>query len=246
MRERYRTARWTRHFVYRTECTRTTWKFRVGLVAFLVVVPWLTSGWWSVAIAHSLACEASRSPSDAILVENFESSYLAYERAAQLRREGLAPRVLVQTLTEPGTREPDEVAIGRLEVMARIARIGAIEIVPTRQVEPIMLNAVRDMQRFLERERIRSLIVVMPLLRSRRSALVYEATLVRGGITVRCDPVQGSVGADNWTRSWHGIQDVVEQWLKLQYYRLYVLPFVWDSHGPSGGRTSIDHHAEAL
>ena len=235
MRERYRTSRWTRHFVYRAECTRTTWKFRVGLVAFLVVVPWLTSGWWTVAIARSLACEASRAPSDAILVENFESSYLAYERAAQLRREGLAPRVLVQTLTDPGTPEPDEVAIGRLEVMARFARIGAIEIVPTRQVEPIVLNAVRDMQRFLERERIRSLIVVMPLLRSRRSALVYEATLGRGGITVRCEPVQGSVGVDNWTRSWHGIQDVVEQWLKLQYYRLYVLPFAWDSHGPAVG-----------
>jgi hypothetical protein len=193
-------------------------------VVFVAVVPWLTSGWWTVAIARSLACESHRSPSDAILVENFESSYLAYERAAQLRREGLADRVLVQTLTDPG-QEPDEVAVGRLQVMASTARIGAIEIVPTRQVEPIMLNAVRDMQRFLERERIRSLIVVMPLFRSRRSALVYEATLGRNGITVRCEPVQGSLGVNNWTQSWHGIQEVVEQWLKLQYYRLYVLPF---------------------
>jgi hypothetical protein len=87
-----------------------------------------------------------------------------------------------------------------------------------------MLNAVRDMQRFLEREHIRSLIVVMPLFRSRRSALVYAAILGRAGIAVRCEPVQGPVGVDNWTRSWHGIQDVLEQWLKLQYYRLYVLP----------------------
>jgi hypothetical protein len=31
---------------------------------------------------------------------------------------------------------------------------------------------------------------------------------------------------NNWTQTWHGIQDVVEQWLKLQYYRLWVLPFV--------------------
>jgi hypothetical protein len=196
-------------------------------VTFVVVTLWLTSGWWTVGIARSLACDASRAPSDAILVENFESSYLVYERAAQLRREGLADRVLVQTLTDP-EQEPDEVAIARLQVMARIARMGAIESIPTRQVEPIMLNAVRDMQRFLERERIRSLIVVMPLFRSRRSALVYEATLARAGITVRCEPVQGSLGVDNWTKSWHGIQDVVEQWLKLQYYRLYVLPFAQD------------------
>jgi hypothetical protein len=225
MRERYRTSRWTRHFVYRTECTRTTWKFRVGLVAFLVVVPWLTSGWWTVAIARSLACEASRAPSDAILVENFESSYLAYERAAQLRRDGLAARVLVQTLTDPELQGPDEVAIGRLQVMATSARLGTIEIIPTRQIEPIMLNAVREMQRVLERERIRSLIVVMPLMRSRRSALVYEATLGRGGIAVRCEPVQGALSVNNWTRTWHGIQEVMEQWLKLQYYRLFVLPF---------------------
>jgi hypothetical protein len=225
MRERYTTSRWTRHFVYRAERTRTTWKFRLGLAAVVVVVPWLTSGWWTGAIARSLACESSRAPSDAILVENFESSYLAYERAAQLRREGLAARVLVQTLTDPDTREPDEVNIARLQVMATSSQIGAIEIIPTREVEPIMLNAVRDMQRFLERERIRSLIVVMPLLRSRRSALIYEATLGRSGITVRCEPVQGPVGVNNWTRSWHGIQEVVEQWVKLQYYRLYVLPF---------------------
>jgi hypothetical protein len=224
MRERYRTSRWTQLFVYRAECTRTTWKFRIGLVAFVVVTLWLTSGWWTVGIARSLACEPSRAPSDAILVENFESSYLAYERAARLRREGLAARVLVQTLTDPG-QEPDEVAIARLQVMARISRIGAIEIIPTPQREPITLNAVRDMQRFLEREHIRSLIVVMPLFRSRRSSLVYEATLGRGGITVRCEPFQGSVGVNNWTQTWHGVQDVVEQWLKLQYYRLYVLPF---------------------
>jgi hypothetical protein len=30
----------------------------------------------------------------------------------------------------------------------------------------------------------------------------------------------------NWAQSWHGIQGVSEQFLKLQYYRFYVLPFV--------------------
>ena len=132
--------------------------------------------------------------------------------------------MLVQTSTDPGTQEPNEVALGSVQVMATISRIGEIEIVPTREVEPITLNAARDVQRFLEREHIRSVIVVTPLFRSRRSALVYAATLGRAGITVRCEPVQASVGVEHWTRSWHGIQDVVEQWLKLQYYRLYVLP----------------------
>jgi hypothetical protein len=96
--------------------------------------------------------------------------------------------------------------------------------VPVREVEPITLNATRDVQRFLERERIRSVIVVTSLLRSRRSALVYAATLGHAGIEVRYQPVGGAVDVNDWSRSWHGIQDVLQQWLKLQYYRLYVLP----------------------
>ena len=225
MRERFKTSSWTQHLVYRTECTRTTWKLRIGFFAFVFVTLWLTRAWWTVGIARSLACEANRAPSDAILVESFDSSYLVLERAKQLRQAGLATRVLVQTWTDGDSQEPSEVALARMQVMARIARIGEIEIVPTRQVEPIMLNAIRDMQQFLKREHIRSVIVVTPLFRSRRSALVYEATFGRAGITVRCEPVQGAMGVSNWTRNWHGIQDVMEQWLKLQYYRLYVLPF---------------------
>ncbi len=113
MRESSKTARWTRHFVYRSERTRTTWKLRIGLVAVVVVALWLTSGWWTVDIAHSLVCDASLAPSDAILVENFESTYVVFERAAQLRRARLASRVLVQTLSDPGTQEPDEVTLAK-------------------------------------------------------------------------------------------------------------------------------------
>jgi len=198
---------------------------RLGLLALVVVALWLTSGCWTQAIARSLVCDANLAPSDAILVENFDPEYLLFKRAGQLRRAGLAARVLVPIGTDAGTHAPDDVALGMAQVMARIARLGKIEIVPTRGVEPITLNAARDVQSFLEREHIRSVIVVTPLFRCRRSALVYGATLGRAGITVQCEPVQGSHGVGTWTRSWHGIQDVVEQWLKLQYYRLYVLPF---------------------
>jgi hypothetical protein len=132
--------------------------------------------------------------------------------------------VLVALATDPATHEPSAVAVGVTELMATLSRLGTVEIVPIRQVEPITLNATRDVQRFLEREHIRSLIVVTSLFRSRRSALVYAATLGRAGIAVRYQPVEVSVGVNGWTRSWHGIQDVLEQWIKLQYYRLYVLP----------------------
>jgi len=225
MREPSTASRWTRHLFYRAEHTRTTWKLRLGLLALVVLALWLTNGWWTQSIARSLVCDASLAPSDAILVDNFDPDYLVFKRATQLRRAGLAARVLVPIRTDPGTQEPDDVALGTAQLMARIARIGEIEIVPTRGAEPITLNAARDVQSFLEREHIRSVIVVTPLFRSQRSALVYGATLGRAGTTVQCDPVQGSHGVGTWTRSSHGIQDVVEQWLKLHYYRLYVLPF---------------------
>jgi len=225
MREPTNAPRWTRHFVYRAEHIRTTWKFRVGFVALVIVAAWLTRGWWTVAIAGSLVCDANGAPSDAILVENFDPDYLVFERATRLRRAGFATRVLVPISTDPGTSEPNHVALGTAEMMAKIARLGAIEVVPMREVEPISLNAARDVLRFIQRERIRSVIVVSPLFRSRRSALVYGATLGRAGITVRCEPVQGTREVNTWTRSWHGVEDVAEQWLKLQYYRLYVLPF---------------------
>jgi hypothetical protein len=225
MRESSNTPRWTRHFFYRTEHTRTTWKFRVGLLVLVVIATWLTRGWWTVAVARSLVCEANGAPSDAILVENFDPDYLSFERATQLRRDGFASRVLVPSPGDPDTSETKGVELATAEMMARLAHLGAFDIVPIREVEPISLNAAYDMLRFIQREHIRSVIVVSPLFRSRRSALVYGATLGRAGITVRCEPVQGTKGVNTWARTWHGVQDVVEQWLKLQYYRLYVLPF---------------------
>jgi hypothetical protein len=218
-------TRWRRHFFYPVNHARTTWKLRFGLLAFVVVTAWLTSGWWTVAIARSLVCDASVAPSDAILIENFDPDYLLFERARQLRQAGFAARVLVPVHTDTGSAEPNDVALGVAQVMTRIARTGATEIITIREVEPITLNAARDVQRFLLREHIRSVIVVTPLFRSRRSAIVYGSTLGRAGITVRCAPVQGSRGVNTWTNSWHGIQEVTAQWLKLQYYKLYILPF---------------------
>jgi len=229
-------SRWTRHLVCRAEHTKPTWKLRLGLLTLVIVALWLTSGWWPLAIARSLVCEASLAPSDAILVENFDPGYLLFERATRLRRAGLAARVLVPIRTIPGTQAPNDVDLGIAEVMARISRIGAIEVIPIREVEPITLNAARDVQRFLEREHIRSVIVVTPLFRSRRSALVYAATLGSAGLAVHCESVQTSQGVNDWTLSWHGIQDVAEQWLKLQYYRVYVLPFRLKPDEPSSGR----------
>lgn len=229
-------SRWTRHFVYRAERTRTTWKLRLGVLALALGALWLTSGWWTVAIGRSLVCEPDRAPADAILVENLDQEYLLFERAEELRRRGVAKRVLVTVAAHPGTRDPKAVELGTAEVMARIARLGEFEVIPVDQQEPITLNTARGVRRYAEQAGIRSLIVTTSLLRSRRTDLVYDAALRQQGIAVRCEPVEGLDNPANWTRTWHGIQKVVEQWFKLQYYRFYVLPFrSGDGRAPTAG-----------
>jgi hypothetical protein len=151
--------------------------------------------------------------------------YLLFERARELREAGLAARVLVPVPRDENTSEWQGVALATTELLAKLARVGTIELIPIREVEPISLNAARDVLRFIERERIHSVLVVSPVFRSRRSALVYGSTLGQAGVIVNCEPVQGLIGVDNWGSTWHGIQNVVEQWGKLQYYRFYVLKF---------------------
>jgi hypothetical protein len=188
---------------------------------------WLTSGWWTVAVARGLVCGTDLAPSDAILIDNFDArSPLLFESAARLRREGFAARVVVPIEARPGTSTPDQVVLGLTEVLVRNARLGAIEIVAAAKVEPISLNAARSVLAFAEKEEIKSVIIVTPMFRSRRSALVYAATFGRSGIRIHCYPAAGSSSPETWTSQWHGVQEVLEQWVKLQYYRLYVLPFL--------------------
>src|SRR5688572_14533825 len=128
---------WTHHLVYRTEKLKTTWKLRIGLFALLAGTAWVTSGWWTVSIARSLECDANATPSDAILAENFDTDYLVLERAGELRRMGLASRILVPVKFHQQTLKLSDVALVTTTVVAQIARAGDIEIVPLREIEPI-------------------------------------------------------------------------------------------------------------
>ena len=56
-------------------------------------------------------------------------------------------------------------------------------------------------------------------------ALIYGAILGDRGVAVSCEPVFGTTTPENWIGTWHGIQDVTLQFLKRNYYRMYVLPF---------------------
>ena len=171
-------------------------------------------------------CREEVGPSDAILVENFDHDYLVFEGAAMLQQAGLSPRVIVPVDTSPrDSREASVVDRGIAELMARIAGLRNPEMLPVRdQSEPITYNSAHDIRDFLTAERLRSIIVVAPAFRSRRSALVYRAVLAPASIKVFCMPVFGQHTVQNWPATWHGIQDVALQFIKLQYYRFDVLP----------------------
>jgi hypothetical protein len=220
MRQR---SQWQRHFFYRQESLKTTWKFRLALLMLIVLLGSVTRGFWMSRIGQSLVCTEEIAPSDVILVENFDPHYLVFERAAALHKAGMAARVLVPTDASRDPEIPDLVSQGITELMIRMAQLQNPELLSIRISEPISLNAAYQIRDFLTTEHLRSVIIVTDGFRSKRSSLIYHAVLDPAGIKVGCVPVFGQTTPRNWTKTWHGIQDVTEQFLKLQYYRFYVL-----------------------
>ncbi len=210
-------------FFYRKEALKTTWKFRLVLFMLVILPVFATRKLWTLTIGQSLVCTEEIRPSDVLLIENFDPNYLVFERAATLQRAGLAARVLIPTDISGDSEKATLVSQGIAEFMAQIARLREPEILPIHIREPISLHAAYQLRDFLIREHLRSAMIVTEGFRSQRSSLIYQAVLEPAGITVSCIPVFGQNTPQNWTMTWHGMQDVMEQFLKLQYYRFYVL-----------------------
>lgn len=164
-------------------------------------------------------------PSDALLLENFDPNYLVFEHAETLERRGLASWALVPVETSTDPQAPNAMSKDVAELMARRARVRSMRIIPIQHVEPISFNAALQILDYLRSQQIRSVIVVAPGFRSRRSQLVYGSVFGTAGIQVRCEPVFGRTTPEQWAGTWHGIQEVAQEFAKLQYYRVYVLPF---------------------
>lgn len=216
---------WTRHFFYRRESLRTTWIFRLALTAALLLIIGLFVIYRVPRIGETLVCENQLQPSEALLLENFDSSYLVFERARELYVAGAASRVFVPVPEGANPGEPNMVSAGIADVMVRAARLPeAPQLVPIQEVEPISLNAAYQIRTVLQKEQVRSVIVVAPAFRSARSSLIYSRVFGAVGIATSCAPVFGRTTPNNWTTTWHGVQEVAEQYGKLQYYRFWVLP----------------------
>ena len=216
---------WRSYIFTQSSRCRTTWLFRVGLTAGVLLLVVLTRGLWMPMVGHALECQRSTSPADAILIDNFELNYLVFERAAELRRRGIASRVLVPTQASDDPTQPNMIFAGIAHVMSDVARLQSPELLPIEEIEPIALNAAYQVRDFLLKQQLRAVVVVTPGFRSRRSFLVYSRVLGEAGIATFCEPVIGETTAETWNDSWHGVQLVAEQFVKLQFYRFYVLPF---------------------
>lgn len=193
------------------------------MIACLVLTAFVTRAFWISGIARSLVCDEQIRHTDAIVVDNFDPSYLVFQRAATLHKAEVGSRVLVPIETRDDPQQ-SSVASDIAGVMTRSAHLDDAETVPLRIVEPISLHAAYQVRTFLMKEHLRSITLVEPGFRSMRSFLVYQAVMNHSGIAVSCEPVYGPQTAENWIDTWHGIQEVLLQFLKLQYYRLYVLP----------------------
>jgi hypothetical protein len=217
---------WRQHFFHTTESIRTTWKFRVGTLIVAILIAILTRGYWTVWIGRSLVCAEKPLPSDILLLENFDPNYLVFERAAELEKAGFASRALVPVEASNDPAVANAVSKGIADLMARQARMGAWETFSILEAEPISLTAAFQIREHLAREHVRSVIIVTPGFRSRRSSLVYHTVLHDLGMHLSCAPVFGRTNPERWMDTWHGIQEVTEEFFKLQYYRFYVIPFL--------------------
>ena len=202
----------------------SAWKHRLAfaIIATLILIS-VTRNFWIVKIAQGLVCPERLIQSDLIVVEPFDRDYLLFERAATLQRAGFAARVLIPVQVSHQSEQWNKAAIRVSEVMAGMAQVHAGEIMPIRALEPISLNTVHEIRALMTREHLSSAIVVTSGFRSERSSLIYKAVLAPVGISVSCVPVFTGSSPQNWSHTWHGIQEVTEQFVKLQYYRFYVL-----------------------
>ena len=218
--------RWTRYLITRKEVVKTTWVFKMASITTFVLLVYLLEPVWAHAVAESLVCgqDGHVDRVDAILIDDFESDYLLFERARHLQESGVSSTVIAPAnVFADGS--VSTVSAAMIDVLARLARVKHVTAVPVSNREPISLNSAFRIKRFLEENGVRSVMVVSPAFRSERSMTIYRAVLEPAGVLAHCAPVFGGRSPDNWTRTWHGIQDVALQFAKLQYYRWYVLPF---------------------
>jgi hypothetical protein len=202
-----------------------TWTARILLFVLILTLIASTRNIWSPPLAWYLVCSSSEQEADVIVVENLSYDFLLFEKAADLMNRGVAHSALVLVQASGhNPNEPGPVPRGIAEVMITAARLRNAELLPIEQREPITLNAARQVAAHLKsRLNLNSALIVTSGFRSKRTQAAFSSVLGEVGIAVSCMPVWKGSHPDNWTTTWHGIQEVCHQYLKLFYYKFAVL-----------------------
>jgi hypothetical protein len=194
------------------------------MVLCAIVVAALFRSSLLVAFGRTLVCKDERPPASNVVLDAIDNDFGLFRRGAELERAGLVSRVFVPVAIS----EEQDAATAAQEgaaVSARVAGLSRWQIIPVVIQEPISINAAYRVRDVLLGEGVASVTLVSNGFRSRRSEMIYRSVLEERSISTRCMPVFGTVNPLTWTQTWHGIQDVGLQFLKLQYYRFCVLPF---------------------
>ena len=210
-----------------SDCFGRSSLWRTSLVRVFVILGCAllvlgTRNGWAPPLGRTLVHQGSIVASDALLIDDFELDYSLFDRAGQLQRRGLATRVLVPVASGADAARPSPYAVPIVETMNKMAHLENVELIPYTEEEPISLNMAKELLPYLRQTQTRSVIVISPGFRSKRSYRVYDSVFRPAGIEVSCEPVLRKTTPQNWIKSWHGVQDFTLQFGKLWYYRLVV------------------------
>lgn len=215
---------WQSQIVYRTTCYRTTWRFRLLVLALILFLSLATRGWWVPAIGWSLVYNSPIERPDLILIDNLDTEYFLFKKAADFQQQGSGAGVLIPVCAwaqDPG--KPAPVARETAEIMIRMAGVKSAELLVIQGSEPITLNTARQVGDFLKGTNVKTILILTSGFKSKRLHLIFDRVLSELGIHAYCLPVWGAHRPETWAATWHGIQEVFLQHIKLAYYRAVIL-----------------------
>jgi len=202
-------------------------KFQISNFKFLsrvfvvLIVLWPFVAW---AAASALVVRAGVERADALVVLSGSSAYAERaRRAAELYREGRAPRVL---LTDDGQRGPWSearqtnplfVERAREELVRDGVPAGSVEVLPG-QVTSTHDEAVAA-RAYAERDGARSLLFVTSPYHTRRALWTMRRTFRGSGVEVGVEPAEADAPSPwGWWLSRRGWRHVALEYPKLVYY----------------------------
>ena len=197
------------------------WRRRALAVAAALLALW---PFVARAAGEALVVRASLERADALIVLSGSAAYAERSRrAAELYREGRAPRVV---LTDDGLRGPWSEARQTNPLFVELAREELLRGgVPEASVEvlPGLVHSTRDealaARAYAERGGARALLFVTSAYHTRRALWTLRATFRGSGVEVGVEPAEaGAPSPWSWWLSRRGWGSVALEYPKLVYY----------------------------